>query len=74
VEKQTLSFERKILNDHLYVWLHFGERPATIHMDNGCPMRKIFDSAAGEWLGPGASENIFELQPYSAIICEKISS
>ncbi|HVW60723.1 MAG TPA: malto-oligosyltrehalose trehalohydrolase [Puia sp.] len=71
VEGQTLSFERKILNDHIYVWLHFGANPVTIHMDNGFSLRKIFDSAAGEWSGSGASEDILELQPYSAIICEK---
>jgi hypothetical protein len=74
VQGQTLAVERKIINDHIYIWLHFGDSPVTITNDSGCPLRKLFDSADGEWLGPGAnmSDELIELQPYSAVIYEKI--
>jgi len=74
VKGQTLSFERKIITDHIYVWLHFGDAPTTVSNDSGCPLRKVFDSAAEEWWGPGmlVNEEIIELQPYSAVIYEKI--
>ena len=73
VQGQTLSFERKIINDHIYIWLHFGDRPVTMTNSSGCPLRKLFDSADGEWLGPGTKANneLIELQPYSAVIYEK---
>jgi len=75
VQGQTLSFERKIINDHIYIWLHFGDRPVTLTNDSGCPLRKIFDSADDQWLGPGTTESdgMIELQPYSAVIYEKIT-
>jgi len=76
VKGQTLSFERKILNDQLYVWLHFGDSPIIVDNPTGHPLRKIFDSATVEWQAPDEkthNENI-ELQPYSAVIYEKITS
>ncbi|MDO6434551.1 malto-oligosyltrehalose trehalohydrolase [Flavitalea sp. BT771] len=76
LEGQTLSFERKILTDQVYVWLHFGDSPAIIHNPTGCALRKIFDSAAAAWCGPGEKINNgkIELQPYSAVVYEKIIS
>jgi maltooligosyltrehalose trehalohydrolase len=76
VEGQTLSFDRKILNDQVYIWLHFGDRPATMNNPTGCPLRKIFDSASATWQGPGENINNekIELQPNSAVIYEKIIS
>ena len=70
---QTLCFERKIINDHLYIWLHFGDTPVTIDR-NGLPeLRKIFDSADAAWAGPISSTNEqIELQPNSVSIYEKI--
>jgi maltooligosyltrehalose trehalohydrolase len=74
VEGQTLSFERKILNDQIYVWLHFGDSPTIVDNPTGCPLRKIFDSASANWQGPGESTNSekIELQANSAAIYEKI--
>ena len=74
VKGKTLLFERKIITDHIYVWLHFGDTPATISNDSGIPLRRLFDSATVEWGGPGPilDERSFELQPYSAVIYEKI--
>jgi maltooligosyltrehalose trehalohydrolase len=73
VEGQTLSFERKIITDQVYVWLHFGDSPKIMDNPTGGPLRKIFDSASAEWWGPGEKINTekIELQPYSAVIYEK---
>jgi len=74
VKGQTISFERKILNDHIHVWLHFGNTPARVENTLGYPLRKIFDSTALEWLWPSAIvDEAFDIQPYSAVILEKIS-
>ncbi|HEY4206054.1 MAG TPA: alpha-amylase family glycosyl hydrolase, partial [Puia sp.] len=71
---QTIAFERKILNDHIYIWLHFGDTPVRIENTTGYPLRKIFDSASLEWLWPSAViDKSVDMQPYSAVILEKIS-
>ena len=76
IQGQTLSFERKIITDQVYVWLHFGDSPATTDNPAGCPLRKIFDSASAEWSGPGENTNTEQivLQANSAVIYEKITS
>jgi len=75
---QTLPLERKILNDQVYIWLHFSGE--AVHLDNetGEALRKIFDSAAVEWGGPGeiAGQEVLPGQPIgiapnSVIVFEK---
>jgi maltooligosyltrehalose trehalohydrolase len=75
VNGQTLSFQRKIINDQIYVWLHFGDTPVTVNNDSGSTLRKLLDSAATQWGGPGDKNNneLIELQPNSAVIYEKIA-
>jgi len=75
VTGQTLCFERKIINDHLYIWLHFGDSPVTIDRQALPQLRKIFDSADEQWAGPVQDKDNeqIELQPYTAVIYEKIT-
>ena len=74
VKDKTISFERKIGNDHLHIWLHFGDSPVRIVNDKGYRLCKVFDSTAMEWMWPSAIINeAFEIQPFSAVVLEKTS-
>jgi maltooligosyltrehalose trehalohydrolase len=75
---QTLPLERKILNDQVYIWLHFGGEAVQFENGTGEALRKIFDSAALEWGGPGeiAGQEILagqpiDIAPNSVIVFEK---
>ncbi len=73
----VLPFERKILNDHLFVWLHFGSEPVTLQNITGRHLGKVFDSADEQWGGPGslsaaavAPGQSMLLAPHSVIVFE----
>jgi maltooligosyltrehalose trehalohydrolase len=73
----TLSLERKILNDRLFIWLHFGAAPVRLENTTGQVLRRIFDSAALAWLGPGERPpaeirpgDPIEMAPYSVLVFE----
>jgi maltooligosyltrehalose trehalohydrolase len=75
---QTLPLERKILNDQVYIWLHFSGEAVQLENGTGESLRKVFDSAAIQWGGPGeiAEQEILPGQPigiapYSVIVFEK---
>jgi maltooligosyltrehalose trehalohydrolase len=74
----TLPFERKILNDHLFIWLHFGDQPVSLDNITGNYLTKLFDTAETQWGGPGEGPeaNInpgqpLRIAPHSAIVFEK---
>jgi maltooligosyltrehalose trehalohydrolase len=74
---QTLLLERKIITDHLLIWLHFGEEETSLRNRSGANLRKIFDSAATRWGGPGeisdptiAPEGTIRIHPFTAIVYE----
>ena len=50
---QVLPLERHILNDQLFIWMHFGDQPVRIANNTGQVLGKIFDSSAVEWGGAG---------------------
>jgi maltooligosyltrehalose trehalohydrolase len=75
---RTLPFERKILNDHLFVWLHFDDQPVSLDNITGHYLAKIFDSADTQWGGPGEGPASFitpgqpmRIAPHSAVVFEK---
>ena len=51
---KTLPIERKILNDRLFIWLHFGNQPVSLQNITWQHLHKVFDSAESEWGGPGS--------------------
>jgi len=74
----VLPFERKILNDQLFIWLHFGTTPVTFENTTGNHLARCFDSADLQWDGPGspACPEIspgctITMAPWSAIVFEK---
>jgi len=74
----TLPFERKILSDHIYIWLHFGDQPVSLDNITGQYLNKIFDSADPAWGGPGGGPESFiatgqpmKIMPNSAVVFEK---
>lgn len=74
----TLPFERKILNDHLFIWLHFGAQPVSLGNITGCYLRKVLDTADPQWKGPGngpqtdiAPGQDMIIAPHSAVVFEK---
>jgi maltooligosyltrehalose trehalohydrolase len=76
----VLAFERKIVNDHLYIWLNFSGEIMTLKNEGEDPLYRIIDSAASDWGGPGtpalheiASGNAIVLSPYSASVFENKS-
>jgi maltooligosyltrehalose trehalohydrolase len=76
--ENILAFERKILNDSIFVWLHYGGTKISLPNNTGFTLRKIFDSAAREWLGPGSDggaeispDSDIILYPNSAVVFEK---
>jgi maltooligosyltrehalose trehalohydrolase len=74
VTGQTIAFDRKIAGDLIHIWLHFGDKPVRIENVFGYPLRKLFDSSALEWLWPSALiDEAFDLQPFSAVVLEKVS-
>jgi maltooligosyltrehalose trehalohydrolase len=73
----TLPFERKILNDQLFIWLHFGPEPVSLDNITGRYLAKVFDSADVLWGGPGASARgelapgqPMDIKPHSVVIYE----
>lgn len=74
----TLPIERKILNDQLFIWLHYGDVPVTLQNITWTWLGKVFDSADEQWGGPGsqaageiAPGQPIEIAPFSAIVFEK---
>jgi maltooligosyltrehalose trehalohydrolase len=76
--RQTLAIERRISNDHLFIWFHFGAEPVTHDNITWQDLRKIFDSADPCWNGPGSTAAVhlpsgatIHIQPYSVVVYEK---
>ncbi|HEY4110197.1 malto-oligosyltrehalose trehalohydrolase [Puia sp.] len=76
--RQTLAIERKILNDHVFIWLHFGDQPVVHDNITWQHLTKIFDSADACWHGPGATAAIdlpsgapIRIAPHSVVVYEK---
>ncbi|MBS1661523.1 MAG: malto-oligosyltrehalose trehalohydrolase [Bacteroidetes bacterium] len=74
----TLPFERKIINDHLFIWLHFGSRPVSLDNITGRYLGKVFDTADTQWKGPGTGPQYdispgqpILIAPHSAVVFEK---
>jgi maltooligosyltrehalose trehalohydrolase len=74
----TLPIERKILNDQLFIWFHFGDQAVSLENITWKHLGKVFDSADVQWNGPGstaASEippgKPIVLAPYSVVVYEK---
>jgi maltooligosyltrehalose trehalohydrolase len=72
---RTLPIERKILNDHLFIWFHFGDKPVSLGNITWKYLTKVFDSAESQWAGPGATaaDNIppghpIVIAPYSVVV------
>jgi maltooligosyltrehalose trehalohydrolase len=76
--RQTLAIERKILNDHVFIWFHFGDEPVIHDNITWQHLNKIFDSADSCWNGPGATASIdlpsgapIRILPHSVVVYEK---
>ncbi len=74
----TLPIERKIINDHLFIWMHFGDQPVSLENITWKHLGKVFDSADTRWGGPGslAAEEIppghpIRIAPHSVVVFEK---
>jgi maltooligosyltrehalose trehalohydrolase len=74
---EIIHFERRIISDQLFIWLHFGNEEAVIRNKTGSGLRKLFDSAATRWGGPGeiscqeiAQGGSIRIPPWSAIVYE----
>ena len=74
----TLPIERKILNDQLFIWFHFGDRPVSLENITWKHLGKVFDSADSSWGGPGATAaaeispgHPIVLSPHSVVVYEK---
>jgi maltooligosyltrehalose trehalohydrolase len=66
----VLLLERKILNDHLWIFLHFGAETATSPNPSGLALRPVFASAGLEEKQAGPGEYIM-LPPWSATVFEQ---
>ncbi|HVU96136.1 MAG TPA: malto-oligosyltrehalose trehalohydrolase [Puia sp.] len=76
--RQTLAIERKILNDHIFIWFHYGDSAVTHENITWQHLTKIFDSADECWNGPGSTAAIdlpsgasIHIAPQSVVIYEK---
>jgi hypothetical protein len=74
----TLLLGRGILNDTVFIWLHFGAGPARLENTTGQVLGRIFDSADSRWNGPGSSDGKdilpgqpIEIAPWSVLVFEK---
>ena len=74
---ETLPIERKILSDHLFIWFHFGDKHVSLENITWKYLRKVFDSAATHWGGPGspaaaeiAPGRPIEIAPQSVVVFE----
>jgi maltooligosyltrehalose trehalohydrolase len=75
---RTLPIERKILNDQLFIWFHFGDQPVSLENITWKHLGKVFDSADTQWGGPGAEAaaevapgQYIRIAPYSVVVYEK---
>lgn len=75
---RTLPIERKILNDHLFIWFHFDDQPVSLENITWKHLGKVFDSADLQWGGPGsptaaeiAPGRPIDIAPYSVVVFEK---
>lgn len=75
---RTLPIERKILNDQLFIWFHFGDQPVSLENITWKHLGKVFDSADHQWGGPGASAGneippgqAIVIAPHSVVVFEK---
>jgi len=75
---ETLPIERKILNDHLFIWLHFGDQPVALQNITWKHLHRVFDSAGTQWGGPGslsatdiAPGHPIDIAAHSVVVFEK---
>jgi hypothetical protein len=66
------------LNDHLFIWLHFGDQPVALDNITGHYLHKIFDTSDTQWDGPGGGPACdispgqpMNILPHSAVVYEK---
>lgn len=76
--RQTLAIERKIFNDHVFIWFHFGDTAVTHENITWQHLTKLFDSADECWKGPGPTAAIdlpsgapIHIAPHSVVVYEK---
>lgn len=55
-KENILAFERKIINDHLYIWLNFSGQERIVKNESGHVLNRVFGTADGERPGGRASE------------------
>lgn len=67
---ELLSFERKILNDHLYIWLNFNDRAMNVNNMSGSTLHLLLDSSGSGDQTPVNREHPIHLPPYSASVFE----
>jgi maltooligosyltrehalose trehalohydrolase len=53
---EVLHIERKVANDHIDIWMNFGQTERVFEGVQHVSPAKIFDSAALAWNGPGSAE------------------
>ena len=75
---KTLPIERKILNDRLFIWLHFGNQPVSLQNITWQHLHKVFDSAESQWGGPGSPAatlvppwHSIDIAAHSVVVFEK---
>jgi len=81
-KQNILAFERKIITDHLYIWLNFNGQQMTVKNETGGMLDLLIDSARPGWpeaddasdksaaIAPAGS---IHLPPYSASVFERKS-
>jgi maltooligosyltrehalose trehalohydrolase len=65
-EGNVICFERKFQDDELLVVLNFNKHVTTFRIPANGKLRRIFDSSATQWGGPGAPE-IVDIEPNQTI-------
>jgi maltooligosyltrehalose trehalohydrolase len=76
---KLLCFERKIITDHLFIFLNFNGQALSLENLHEQPLRRVLDSSATELSGPTgtlpaaiAPGGTIELPPWSAVVFEII--
>jgi maltooligosyltrehalose trehalohydrolase len=68
--ENILAFERKIINDHVYIWLNFNGREMNVENKSGSELQVLIDSAGGERRESVRAGHSIRLRPYSVNVFE----
>lgn len=78
-DNRIICFERKHDDDYVIIILNFNKNPVSFNIPAANRMKKILDSAAASWGGPGTPDLLYsepgqsiELQPESVLIFENL--